>query len=50
MLIYPVELADALFWLVKDVKWMSNNLKNGVDINNAVILQHGNNILTSIIC
>ncbi len=48
--IYPVELAVALFWLVKDVKAMSNKLKNGVDINNVVILQYNNNILTSIVC
>ncbi len=50
MLIYPVELAVSLFGQVKDVKVMSNKLKNGVDINNAVLLQHSNNILTSIVC
>ncbi|MFU0252354.1 Gfo/Idh/MocA family protein [Spiroplasma sp. Moj] len=50
MLIYPVELAVALFGPVKDVKAMSHKLKNGVDINNAVLLQHSNNILTSIVC
>lgn len=50
MLIYPVELAVALFGPVKDVKAMSHKLKNGVDINNVVLLQHSNNILTSIVC
>ncbi|WP_348736169.1 Gfo/Idh/MocA family protein [Spiroplasma endosymbiont of Ammophila pubescens] len=50
MLIYPVELAVALFGPVKDVKAMSHKLKNGVDINNTVLLQHSNNILTSIVC
>ncbi|WFG96013.1 hypothetical protein M1771_07870 [Spiroplasma citri] len=43
MLIYPVELAVALFGPVKDVKAMSHKLKNGVDINNVVLLQHSNN-------
>lgn len=38
------------FGPVKDVKATSHKLKNGVDINNAVLLQHSNNILTSIVC
>ncbi|WP_342255583.1 Gfo/Idh/MocA family protein [Spiroplasma endosymbiont of Poecilobothrus nobilitatus] len=50
VLIYPVELPVSLFRPVKDVKAMSHKLKNGVDINNAVLLQHSNNILTSIVC
>ncbi|AOX44148.1 oxidoreductase [Spiroplasma sp. NBRC 100390] len=50
MLIYPVELAVALFGPVKDVKAMSHKLKNGVDINNVVLLRHHNNILTNIVC
>ncbi|AGM25309.1 Gfo/Idh/MocA family protein [Spiroplasma chrysopicola] len=49
-LIYPVELAGALFGPIKEVKAMSHKLKNGVDINNIVLLRHQNNIFTSIVC
>lgn len=43
-------MAVALFGPVKDVKAMSHKLKNGVDINNVVLLRHHNNILTNIVC
>ncbi|AHF61304.1 hypothetical protein P344_05445 [Spiroplasma mirum ATCC 29335] len=49
-LIYPMELAIALFGKVKEVKAMSHKLKNNVDINNVVVMRHENDIITNIVC
>ncbi|PPE05005.1 oxidoreductase [Entomoplasma ellychniae] len=48
ILIYPVEMAIALFGEVKEVKSISKYLKNGVSIADYVLIQHVNGNITSI--
>ncbi|QEH61821.1 scyllo-inositol 2-dehydrogenase (NADP+) [Spiroplasma chinense] len=50
MLIYPVELAIALFGPIKEVKSMGMKLPNGSGLNDIVLLKHENEILVNITC
>ncbi|WP_338969156.1 Gfo/Idh/MocA family oxidoreductase [Spiroplasma endosymbiont of Labia minor] len=50
ILVYPVELAIALFGKVIEVKSLAQKLPNGVDLTNIVLLKHENGILTNISC
>ncbi|QGS51911.1 Gfo/Idh/MocA family protein [Spiroplasma tabanidicola] len=50
MLIYPVELAIALFGPVKEVKSMGLKLPNGSGLNDIVLMKHTNNVLVNITC
>ncbi|AHI52861.1 Gfo/Idh/MocA family protein [Spiroplasma culicicola] len=50
LLIYPVELAIALFGPIKEVKAMGLKLPNGSGLNDVVLIKHENDVIVNITC